>query len=599
MFSRRPDRLWSYVFLGTIAALLLAVLGRCWLLQYYHCSRARLRADRQQRLIIPQNARRGLIVDRNGSKLAISVRADSVAADPSIIQDVQAVAASLAETLQMDKARLRDKLQDAAGRRFLWVKRFVSDAEADKVRQLAIRGVIVTAEWQRRYPMGQLAGHVLGFTDIDGRGLAGIEVSYDEYLSPRPGKLICRSDALRRPIGLGDRCTPGRPGRTVVLTIDAFIQECTERHLAATVEKFAAESAIAIVMDPWTGEVLAMANAPGIDPAKARRSDQSARRNRALTDPVEPGSIFKPFTVAAALDGGFVTARQQIDCLDGPFRARGIGVIREYKRYFGKISVADVIVHSSNIGAAKIALKMGKEHFYRMIRKFGFGSRTGIDLAGEGAGILTPLSQWKWGQYALTRAAFGQGPIATTPIQLIRAFCCFANGGRLVRPRLVRWVLDGETVVKDCRQDDGRLAAELVETGRSAGPSRVISQRVALQMAREILTGVVNRRGGTAHNAYLPGYDVFGKTGTAQIPRTDHRGYEEGGYISSFIAGAPATHPRICVLVMVRRPDRSLGLGYTGGQVAAPAVKEIIRETLAYLGVERRNPDADAVAMTH
>ena len=597
MSGKPRNKLWSHIFLGVLTCLLLVVMGRCWLLQYYECDWARQRADRQQRLIIPQSARRGLIVDCKGNKLAVSVRSSSVAVDPSIIWDLQSVAKSLAVALEIDEGRLIANLEAAGGRKFVWVKRFVEDDQADQVGQLAIRGVILVSEWQRRYPMGRLGGHVLGFTDIDGKGLEGIEARYDEHLLGKSGKFVCRSDALRRPIGLADECSTGQVGRTVVLTMDAFIQECLERQLAATVEKFAAENALGIVMDPWTGYVLAMANEPGIDPAGAKRADQSVRRNRTLTDPVEPGSIFKPFTVAAALDGGFVTAKQRIDCLDGPYTGKGIGTIREYKRYFGKITVAEVIAHSSNIGAAKIAQRMGKRYFHRMIEAFGFGSKTGIDASGEGAGILVPLRQWKWGQYALTRAAYGQGPVATTPIQLIRAFCCFANGGRLVKPRLVRWVLDGDQVVKDCATEGVDTAGGTVQAGRPSEPGRVISSRVARQMAEEMLTGVVNRPGATAYNAYLEGYEVFGKTGTAQIAKSDERGYEEGQYISSFIAGAPASEPRICVLVMVRRPDRSLGLGYTGGQVAAPAVREIIRETLAYLGVERRNEDAETVAM--
>ena len=297
---------------------------------------------------------------------------------------------------------------------------------------------------------------------------------------------------------------------------------------------------------------------------------------------MEPGSIFKPFTVASALEGGYVTVNQKIFCYNGYYAKRGIGIISEYNNHgYGELTVAEIIMRSSNIGSARIAQKMGKRYFHAMIEKFGFGKRTGIDLPGEGAGILRPLREWKWGQYALTRAAYGQGPIVTTPIQIIQGFCCIANGGKLVRPRVVRGVLTPEgKVARDIGKDS---ALSMAEAGDAL---QVLKPQVSRKMVHEVLKAVVDRRGGTARRARIEGYEVFGKTGTAQVAVNGN--YVDGKYVSSFMAGAPAWAPRICVLVMVREPDRSLGLGYTGGVVAAPAVKEILRQTLPYLGVEKK-----------
>ena len=401
-----------------------------------------------------------------------------------------------------------------------------------------------------------------------------MEAQCEKHLAGEGGQVHLRCDTQGRPVGVVRPAVESRDGRTVVLSLDVNVQEFVEGQLAATVEKHEAAGGVAVVMDPQTGEVLALANYPTFDPNEARKVDATIRRNRAITDPVEPGSTFKPFTVAAALAGGYVRAQDEVFCHEGRYQGKGFGVITEYGTHaFGDLSVTDIIVHSSNIGAAKIAQMMGKKYFYEMIERFGFGRKTGIDLPGEGAGILRPLSEWKWGDYALTRAAYGQGPIVVTPIQLIRAFCCFANGGRLVQPTLVKGVL----------VEDELLLAERRTAAVNERNWRVIAAAVADEMCGEILRAVVERKEGTAHNAYLEGMAVFGKTGTAQVPKKDGKGYEEDKYVSSFIAGAPADDPRICVLVMVREPNRGLGLGYTGGMVAAPAVREIIRQTLAYL----------------
>jgi len=561
---------------------ILAVLGWCWYLQYYKSDEYRQKALKQQLKIIPFSARRGMIVDAQGRMLAVSVKKQSVRVDPCLIRDCRKAAEELGAALSVEVHGLYRALVARKDKRYLLVKRFVSDEEVARVLALKLKGVVIEPDYERRYPMGSLAAHVVGYTTDYGIGLEGIEARYDTMLSGTPGKWILSSDAIRRPVGAQGECVPAEDGQIVVLTIDAVIQSYVEKQLREMVAKFQAQGACGIVMDPMTGEVLALANYPMFDLNTARQSSKEVKRNRALTDPVEPGSIFKPFTVASALEGGYVTVNQKIFCYNGYYAGKGIGVIREYNNHgYGDLTVAEIVMRSSNIGTARIAQKMGKRYFHGMIEKFGFGKRTGIDLPGEGAGILRPLREWRWGQYALTRAAYGQGPVVVTPIQMIGGFCCIANGGRQVRPRVVRGILTADGKVAE---DIGKESA--LAMAKAGDALQILKPQVSRKMVHEVLKAVVDRQGGTARRARIEGYEVFGKTGTAQVAVNGN--YVDGKYVSSFIAGAPAWAPRICVLVMVREPDRSLGLGYTGGVVGAPAVREIIRQTLPYLGVGKK-----------
>ncbi|MCK5272939.1 MAG: penicillin-binding protein 2, partial [Sedimentisphaerales bacterium] len=589
--NSQQGRVWGYVFWSVLLVGLIGVLSRCWYLQYYEVDQCRKRAERQQRKLIPLSARRGLILDRTGRVLAISVKKPTVCVDPSLIKDKQErieTAIGLSEILALDADELYESLRKRSRQRYMLVKRFVGKEQAEQVKALGRRGVMVNWEYQRQYPMGELAAHVLGFTNVFGKGLEGIERQYDEYLLGESGKIVLKKDVRNRPVGLLGPCVPSTDGRNAVLCIDAVIQACVEEELKKAVEKFHAKSGTVIVMDPYTGEVLALANYPTFIPSQAGQCDKAVLRNRALTDPYEPGSTFKPVTVSSAIEGKYFTLDQKIDCLTGPYAGKGFGRIPEYKHYFGLIPVADVIVRSSNIGVAKISQKMGADYFYSMIEKFGFGKKTGIDLPEPGAGLprektgkngekitLSQQLKKRYGPgYTLTRVAYGQ-TIAVTPIQLLRAFCCIANGGRLVRPRITRGIIDNKG---DVIEDFGR-------ENQDAG-GRVLSEKVARSMVEKALTGVVARQGGTAHKAHLEGWTVFGKTGTAQV--VENGRYVPRKHISSFIAGAPAEKPRVCVLVLVREPDHSLGLGYTGGMVAAPAVKKILQHSLAYLDTPKR-----------
>lgn len=572
------------ICLAGLIVLLLVVMGRCAYLQGWKSDFYRARADRQQLKLIPQSARRGLIVDCRGRVLAVSNQVYSAAVDPALLGDVRGTSGELADILSLDREEVYAKIQERRDRRFVWLKRMLSEEETERIRDLGLRGVILQREYVRSYPMGSLGAHVLGFTNVDDEGVEGVEGYYNHYLRGEPGLFELRMDSLRRPIGTLGECQSGRDGNTVVLSVDVMIQEYVEEQLRLVVEKYRAAGATGIVMDPKSGEVLALANWPTFEPEQAGKARPEVRRNRALTDPIEPGSTFKPFTLASALEGNYVTLDQKIDCLDGPYTGKGFGSIHEYRQYHGVLSVAEVIIKSSNIGTAKIAQKMGKKYFYPMIEKFGFGRKTGIDLSGEGAGILMPLKEWKWGEYALTRASYGQGPVAATPIQMIRGFCEIANGGKRIQPRVARGVLS----------PDGAVVEEFVKKEKEPGKEgegsgdQIISEKVARLIVDQVLTAVVEGGAGTGKTAYLDEYRVFGKTGTAKVPKKGGKGYEDNKYISSFVGGAPAEEPKLCVMVIVYEPDRSLGLGYTGGRVAAPAVKEILRQSLAYLEVPAR-----------
>ncbi|MCP4712590.1 MAG: penicillin-binding protein 2, partial [Planctomycetes bacterium] len=433
------ERWGGQLFLGLLVMGMGIVLGRCWQLQCIEGARYQVQANSQMLRIIPQTARRGSIVDRHGRYMAMSIRTDSVRADPAIIKDFKDTAQKLSRILDLPEQELYQKLLDKQDSRFMRIKRDIPLDQAEQIRALKINGIVIEREYKRQYPMDELAAHVLGFTTIYGMGLEGIEAAFDEYLTGKIGLWRLNSDAFRRPIGTQQGSEPAQQGNHVVLCLDAMIQSYLEEQLVLTAQKFNAKGAIGIAMNPKTGEVLAMSTWPTFDPAHAPQSKVEHRRNRALTDPIEPGSTFKPFTVAAALEGGYVSVHETIFCHNGSYSNRRVfGTIGEYGNHsYGNLTVAEIVVNSSNIGTARISQKMGKTYFHKMVQKFGFGQKTGIDLTGEGRGILKPLDQWDRAQFDLTRLSFGQGPIMVTPIQLISAFCSLANGGLKVQPRVV------------------------------------------------------------------------------------------------------------------------------------------------------------------
>jgi len=518
---------------------------------------------RQQKALYTQSPRRGTILDARGRLLAVSNRMSVVFADREAMTDIVAACSDLADALDMDPHVVERLIQESRNPRYTRIKVGADPNECAAARKIC--GVGVQQEWLRHYPMGRLTAHTIGFTSIDHRGLEGIELWHEEDLSGAPGRNTFQVDVLRRPIRLKEQDANVTHGAGVITTLDATIQEFAHRELAAQFQAYEAESAVAIVAEPHTGRILAMVSLPDFDPGAVRYADPNTFRNRALTDQFEPGSVLKPFVVAVALDAGAIRPDNVIFCEHGSYSGKGFGRIGEYKQGFGDLSIKEILVKSSNIGMAKIGQRLGRTRLYRGLDAFGFGKQTGIDLPVEKTGVLWPLARWTG--YSETRVPFGQ-EITVTAMQLVQAMCILANGGHLVQLHTVRAVVE----------PDGR-ARSVIEPKPPVG--FVIKPEVARWVVQEALVAVVNE--GTGRQAKLKKWQVFGKTGTANIAREDGPGYSANDYVASFVCGAPAEDPRIVVLVSVRKPNKRLGKGYTGGVIAAPVAGRIIEKTLTYL----------------
>ena len=520
---------------------------------------ARAHQQNLTRITIP--AERGVILDRCGRRLAVSRNVWSVCADPAAVRHKHFTARTLARALQGDAAEILGRLEQE--RRFVWIKRKVGDCEADWIRRLDLDGVGLRREWLRVYPEGRLGAHVIGFVNVDNIGMEGIEAQCDSLLHGTDGVAIVRRDGRRRRIS--DASTPERRprhGKTIILTIDSSIQAICEEELARAAEKFNPVAAVAVVLEPRTGDVLAMSAWPSYDPNAFNHYDASVRRNRAVTDAFEPGSVFKPFTAAAVLEAGLASPTSVYHCHRGAWRV-GSRTLHDSHGY-ADLTLVQVIEKSSNIGIAKIGMLLKRDGLHRAVRSFGFGRASGIDLPGECDGFVWPAHQWT--SYSMTSVPMGQ-EILVSAVQLARGFAVFANGGLLVTPR----------VVLGYGSHDGAVMEHCYER---PAPKRVLSESMADFMARDVLAGVVER--GTGKRARLAGYTVAGKTGTAQIAREGGGGYIRGAYRGTFVGFAPAEKPRFVVLVSLERPR---GRGYYGGTVAAPAVARILERSLTYVGV--------------
>ena len=544
----------------------LALGGRCFYLQFYrnqHYSEASLGQRRSYRNLQPQ---RGVILDCRGRVLAASNKIQTIFAEPRAIQDAKETSSELAPVVDMGAHIICQKILESRNPGFAKIKTTADAGQCSASTK--IYGIGVQSDWQRHYPMGRLAANVIGFTSLDNRGLEGIELKYDKELSGSAARNIFFADVRRRPIRAKQQDGVLTNGKGIILTIDATIQQFTRDELIKQYENYEAESAVAIVAEPKTGAILAIVSLPDFDPADIRTTDPNNFRSRAITDWYEPGSILKPVVVAIALEAGAVNKTEQIFCENGNYRGRGFGRIGEYRRGFGNLTVKEILINSSNIGMAKIGQRLGKNKLYDGLKLFGFGGKTGIELPGEVNGLLRPPNTWTG--YSVTRIPFGQ-EICVTGMQLIRAFSILANGGRLVRPFMVRAIVD----------NDGNIT----ELKRPPPPvGYIIKPEVAKWVVGEAMASVVNE--GTGKRAKLDKWQVFGKTGTANIARSDSRGYSDSEYVASFVAGAPAEDPAIVVLVSICKPNRSLGKGYTGGAVSSPVAAKILEKTLTYLGVK-------------
>lgn len=511
-------------------------------------------------------ARRGSILDRDGDVLVRSLPSESVYAVPREIVDPDATAAKLQRIFgRLDRstvAGLHDRHLW-----FVWIARKVSHETAARVRALALLGVDLKEEETglRIDTAGRLASTVLGFVGTDENGLDGIEYAYDDVLRGQSGRISLEADEFGRPIPFGRErvITPAQPGLDVQLTIDPYLQFITERALAKQVTAFHALDGTAIVMDPWTGEILAMANLPNFDPNHFWKYGEDARRDRAVMDAYEPGSTYKLITAAAALESGKVTLASRFPAHDR--LEIGGQTIHNAEDGFmagtgGSETLEQIVEYSHNVGAAEVGLAIGAKTLYAMERKAGFGAPTGVGLPGENPGIVPPPSQWSGS--SLATMSFGQG-VSVTPLAMARYYCAIANGGLLMQPRIARAIYDQQ----------GRLLQRYpAERAR-----RIFSQRTAAEL-RTFLRSVVLHGTGDP-TAQIPGYATAGKTGTAEM--VVDGGYRSGYYAASFIGMVPYPRARYVVYVKVERPLGS----YYGSVVAAPAFAEIARAAMLHAGV--------------
>ncbi|MGD1100597.1 MAG: penicillin-binding protein [Terriglobia bacterium] len=515
------------------------------------------RAQRQQQRTVEVAPQRGAIYDRQMNPLAMSLGVDSVFAVPSELTEPQMVASLLAPVLGVDADELRDRFQTMHS--FCWVKRRVISEEATRVRDLNLKGVYFQRETKRFYPKGELAAQAIGYVGLDDRGLGGIEYALDDEIKGKPGRVLLASDARRRTFHSSEWA--GIPGKNVLLTLDEKIQYIAEKALAEEVASAQAAGGVAIVQNPNTGEILALANQPTFNPNDFGASSAAAQLDRAVGWIYEPGSTFKLVTLSAALEENLTNPQEVINCQNGSMVLAG-HTIHDHKPY-GDLSVTEVMANSSDVGAIKLGLRLGDERFYRYIQAFGFGAKTDLELPGEERGLLKPPNRWSG--ISIGEISMGQ-EIGVTPLQMVAVFSAIANGGILFQPRIVHDVFLG-----------ARHDALAPATGR-----RVISVRTA-EIMRQILTAVVDH--GTGKPAQLGGYTSAGKTGTAQ--KIDASGaYSKSHYVGSFIGFAPATRPAVTILVVIDSPVGA----YYGTDVAAPVFRSIAEQTLGYLNVPQDNP---------
>jgi cell division protein FtsI (penicillin-binding protein 3) len=542
-----------------LAALTLAfgglLLRATWLQGVRAESLSRL-GQTQHREAVTLPAGRGTIYDRTGVELGLGESATTVYANPKQVVNPRAAAVAVERTLGLDADRVYPQLADRT-RGFVYVERQADPAQAAALKRLKLAGFGFYPEERRSYPQRSVAAQVLGYVGIDGNGLSGLELEFDRALAGRAGKETVVKDPSGRVIDVQQQRAE-TPGRDVFLTVDHSIQANAEEVLRQTVHKWHAKSASAIVLDPRTGAVLAMAQQPGYDANRFPSAPRDLQRNRTVTDTYEPGSTFKLITVAAALSERLVAPSTRFTL---PYSLHVADRVIHDAEERGTVtySVAQILAHSSNIGAIELAEMLGRTRLSSWITRFGFGRTTGIDFPGESPGIVLPPE--KWSGSTIGNVPIGQG-IAVTPVQMAAAYAAIANGGIWSRPHLVDHVAGG-----------GRP---------SLYRRRLVSRRIADELML-MLKDVVAE--GTGQYAAMPGYQVAGKTGTAQKPDS-HGGYATGRYVASFVGIVPASRPRLVVLVTVDEPHGAIW----GGVVAAPAFQQIARFDLQYLEVPPDGP---------
>jgi cell division protein FtsI (penicillin-binding protein 3) len=541
------------VLLGLVS---LAILVKLVRYQVVLAASYREMAERQHRHTIKLSPARGVIYDAAGRELAVSVLVDSVYLDPALLDDPNGEIRRLARTAGVAPRTLHSRVQ-GEGQRFVWVKRKITPATRQRIETLGIAAAGFVPEYRRYYPKQTLAAHLLGYVGVDDQGLAGLEFSFDKQIRGRTGRRHAYRDAHGRTIPM-EINEPVTEGRSLVLTVDEVVQHIVERELDRVYRRTRARAAMAILIEPDTGRVLALANRPTYDPNRFAAAPAEAHRNRAVIDCFEPGSTFKVFTWAAAWQDGRIDDGEIIDCRNGRIRVAG-RTIRDHKP-FGRLTVGEVLRHSSNVGAIEIGARLGDRRFYRFLAGFGFGRPTGIRLPGEHPGILHPRDEWS----GVSKASLSIGhEVCVNAVQLTAALSAVINGGHLRRPWIVQAVLDG----------DGRV----VEEFRPAEPIRVLEPATSARLRAELYRTVED---GSGRAARLRDFSVGGKTGTAQKIGTDGR-YTSSRHVSSFFGFAPVSRPSIALLLVIDEPQGK----YYGSEVAAPVFARIAPQVLHTLRV--------------
>jgi len=518
------------------------------------------KAQQQHIKVEDIQVRRGTIFDRRGRELALNLELDSLYCDPEALTADKEDIKKLASLVNKEPRRILAKIPDEG--RFVWIKRKLAPEIADKIRNLDIDGLGFVTEAKRVYPKGELASHIIGFVGIDNQALEGVELKFDKYLTAKGGKVLLERDASGKTLSSGVNMEA--KGNNIVLTIDEVLQRLVEKELDKAMEQWKAAAASAIMMNPYTGEILALANRPAYDLNRSGNVPGFEKRNRAITDCYEPGSIFKIVIGTGSLEQKLVHPNTLFDVSKGGIQVGG-KTIRDVHKY-GVLTFKEVIQKSSNVGSIMAGMKLGKENIYRYAKLFGIGEKTGIDLPGEVSGWIHKPQQWSG--TSLGAIPIGQ-EVAVTPLQMLRAYSAIANGGFLVRPHVVSEIISPDNkIIASFRDNDTQC---------------IISAKTA-ETFRDILKSVTEE-GGTAKSASVDGNLVAGKTGTAQMIDPVTKRYSRDKYVSSFVGFVPADKPRMAMIVIVYEPKGQI----YGGVVAAPVFREITRQALSYLNVPRED----------
>lgn len=538
--------------------LFVALISRAFQIQILSGKMLKNLAERQHIKTLQIEPERGIIFDRNGEKLAASTMANSVYADPSKISDPTDVAQKLAPILNIDKGTMLKKL--SGSKNFCWLARKIPPDQASKVEALNIDNVFLIKEPKRFYPNGELAGRLIGFVGLDYTGLEGLELKYDNYLKATPEKLTWTRDARgNRLYSMVDKpVIQQEEGYNLILTIDSRIQHIVESNLTEAITAKGAKGGFIIVMDPKTGEILALADQPGFDPNKFSSYNIGKGKNKVITDCFDPGSTFKPFLAAAALEEGIVKETERFNCENGTYKVANRVFHEAQRKKYGYLTFHDILKYSSNIGCVKVSEKLKKERFYHYITQFGFGAKTGIDLPGEVSGLLRAPQNWT--RVDTSTIAFGQG-VSVTAIQLITALSAIANNGLLMKPHIVGAVVDKQ--------------GQIIKKFSPTPVRQVISPKTAKRLTA-ILKDVVGDDDGTGNKAQIVNVAVAGKTGTSQKLDSVRRVYSSERVRTSFMGFFPADDPQIAILVTLDEPQRDKW----GGIAAAPVFKKIGEQIL-------------------